>query len=478
MTVQIDEPIKPKQAKKRIVIDSRGHAYELISKLGQGGQGIVCKTNYPNVLVKMCTHDDKEQSQEWLNHMRWLMRQSLEGLNIARPVAIIERPRPGYVMELMDGLTSISSLLETTEYSMSDGNSPTEKLAGFLNTGGLQRRIKLLARLARLLADLHGKGMAFGDLSPSNVFVSESLEHSEVWLIDCDNLCVTSRKGHQAVFTPDYGAPEILRKESGVNTLTDSWSFAVMAFRLLTLVHPLKGDVVNDGGPDIEDSALRGEMAWVDHPSDRGNEVTTGLPRDLVLTVRLQELFNQCFDDGINTPSARPSMNAWASGLEAAAEVTVTCEAADCGNSFFAEQSLQCPFCDHQNLKENYLLLSHRLYTPEWDEIDDDLKAGPWTETGDIVMLSLDSPLELRRAPVGTTFYSSSDSLCTVELTKTGLKFTPNGDANVSLRRLSDNKTISLKRPQQLKGESRRGDLYVLHLGGLQSYHPTWTINW
>jgi serine/threonine protein kinase len=128
--------------------------------------------------------------------------------------------------------------------------------------------LKIISRLARVLADLHGRGLAYGDLSPANVFVSQSLEYAEVWLIDADNVASQSRDGQQGVFTPDYGAPEILRGESGINTLTDSWSFAVIAYRFLTLVHiRLKVIVVLDGDPEREDTALRGELPWVDHPT-------------------------------------------------------------------------------------------------------------------------------------------------------------------------------------------------------------------
>jgi serine/threonine protein kinase len=172
-------------------------------------------------------------------------------------------------MELMDGLTPMTELMQVATDALMTGDG----LSGYLKTGGLLRRLKILARLARVLAELHGRGLAYGDLSPANVFVSQSLEHAEVWLIDADNVASQSRDGQQVVFTPDYGAPEILREESGINTLTDSWSFAVMAYRLLTLVHPLKGDVVLDGEPKLEESALRGEFPWVDHPVDRSNAV-------------------------------------------------------------------------------------------------------------------------------------------------------------------------------------------------------------
>lgn len=48
-----------------------------------------------------------------------------------------------------------------------------EGAEGFLRTGGLHRRLRLLAKLARTLAKLHGRGLAYGDLSPANIFVSK-----------------------------------------------------------------------------------------------------------------------------------------------------------------------------------------------------------------------------------------------------------------------------------------------------------------
>ena len=42
-------------AKKRIVTDEFGQTFELIKRLGQGGQGIVCSTQFDKVIVKMTT---------------------------------------------------------------------------------------------------------------------------------------------------------------------------------------------------------------------------------------------------------------------------------------------------------------------------------------------------------------------------------------------------------------------------------------
>ncbi len=236
MSMTAVEPPK----KNRTVVDQHGQTYELTGRVGEGGQGIVCTTNYPNVLVKVARANTNEKRASWAGKIRALMRQPLEGLPIAHPLALITQPQLGYVMELMDGLAPMADLMQTA----ADALMSDDGLSGYVTTGGLLRRLKILARLARILAELHGRGLAYGDLSPANVFTSQSLEYAEVWLIDADNVASQSRDGQQGVFTPDYGAPEIMRGESGINTLTDSWSFAVLAYRFLTLAHPLKGDAV------------------------------------------------------------------------------------------------------------------------------------------------------------------------------------------------------------------------------------------
>lgn len=470
-------PEAPK--KNRTVLDQHGQSYELTGRIGEGGQGIVCTTNYPNVLVKVARATTEEKRASWTSKIRALMRQPLEGLPIAHPQALITQPQPGYVMELMDGLTPMTELMQVaTDALMSD-----ESLSGYVKTGGLLRRLKMLARLARVLADLHGRGLAYGDLSPANVFVSQSLEYAEVWLIDADNVASQSRDGQQGVFTPDYGAPEILRGESGINTLTDSWSFAVMAYRILTLVHPLKGDVVLEGEPEREEAALRGELPWVDHPVDRSNALSIGLPREITLNAPLRALFERCFNAGLNNPGERPSLNEWADTFEAATGHSDQCES--CGSTFFYTSKHICPFCDHaQDTNRTILLQEYRYMPPDLlreglpEDVPESLiRKECWTRTGKAMVLSM-SPTELKTLPLGTSLYADVRPLCTVELAKDGLWIEPSVGTQVSLQRASDDKVVAVVRRQRLKSDSRSGVSFWLHLGAVEEEHVVWRFNW
>lgn len=465
--------------KNRTVLDQHGQSYELTGPIGEGGQGIVCTTNYPNVLVKVTRAVTEEKRASWTNKIRALMRQPLEGLPIAHPLALITHPQPGYVMELMDGLAPMTELMQVaTDSLMSD-----DGLSGYVKTGGLLRRLKMLARLARVLAELHGRGLAYGDLSPANVFASKSLEYAEVWLIDADNIASQSRDGQQGVFTPDYGAPEILRGESGINTLTDSWSFAVMAYRILTLVHPLKGDVVLESEPEREEAALRGELPWVDHPTDRSNASLKGLPREDTLNTPLRALFERCFNAGLNSPGDRPSLSEWAEAFEAATGHCDQCES--CGSTFFYTLKHICPFCDYVQDNSRTMLLREYRYMPPAllreglpEDVPDALILQEcWTPTRNAIVLSM-SPVQLKTLPLGSSLYADASTLCTIQLAKDGLWIEPSAGARIFLQRASNDKVVAVPRWRRLKSDSRSGSSFWLHLGAVEEEHVAWRFIW
>ncbi len=467
---------KANESASRIVQDRRGTNYELTGKLSEGGQGIVCRTQFPNVLVKIGKHPAVDpRTKAWFDHMQWVSRLPLEGLKIARPQALIVKPRLGYVMELMDGLIPLASLLEESMLAMRDGRG----LHCFVESGGLSKRLRLMTGLSATLANLHGRGLAYGDLSPGNIFVSRSSQHAEVWLIDCDNISLLSHEGGQKIYTPDYGAPEIIRGESGINSLTDSWSVAVIAFQLLTLLHPLKGDLVTEGEPEDEERALAGEIAWVDDPDDGSNRATNGLPRDVVLTKELQRLFQQCFGPGRNDPGLRPTLSEWRAAFEAASAMLMMCDEGDgCGSSFYFKRARQCPFCDRIQDEAAHLLMMHYLYAPptEEDRTEFDLQ-NPWIRTGHYMVLGKQT-VELKDSPVGSATYAENAPVCMLTMAEDGLFIEPAPGKRIALQSQRTQKTEVLTKKMRLRSASRRNDDYMLHLLDTDEMHYAWRFKW
>ena len=256
-----------------------------------------------------------------------------------------------------------------------------------------------------------------------------------------------------------------------------------MAYRLLTLAHPLKGDSVLEGEPEREEAALRGELPWVDHPVDRSNALSIGLPREITLNAPLRALFERCFNAGLNNPGERPSLNEWADAFEAATGHCDQCES--CGSTFFYTSKHICPFCDHaQDTNRTILLQEYRYMPPDLlreglpEDVPESLiRKECWTRTGKAMVLSM-SPTELKTLPLGTSLYADARPLCTVELAMDGLWIEPSAGTQVSLQRASDDKVVAVVRRQRLKSDSRSGVSFWLHLGAVEEEHVVWRFNW
>ncbi len=462
--------------KKQYVWDERGTQYELGDKLAKGGEGLVLSiAGDKRLLVKVSLWPDAdERNQRWRRRIETVRRMPIleNRLPIAMPQTLIVKPRAGYVMELMDGLIPLEELLEQAH----EASCNQEGLTGYVASGGLGRRLRLLARLARVLAQLHGLAIAHGDLSPRNVFVSGSPEHSQVWLIDCDNLSYAVRDSSLQLYTPDYGAPEIMKREAGISTFTDVWSFAVMAFQLLTLLHPFKSGKRVDDDSELEELALRGELPWVDHPEDDSNQAIGGVPREIVCTPALQALFDRCFREGVQHPAARPVMAEWAEALEAAAALQVACDEATggCGSTFSWNTALECPFCNTVHPPSAIVRLAHCIYAPLQDLEEGSNPKDCWMPTAHLQVVGT-NPVELRSSPPGSATYLESEVLASLWIEGGTLVLNPSGKHRLWVQHQGSSRLMPLNNKLSLE---RKDIAHALHLGKSDRAHGTWRFRW
>lgn len=319
------------------VVDANGVRYELVELLGRGGQGAVYAVKGGRLAVKLVARRSPRERERMRNQLTLVRRLPIGELSLAKPLELLRPPHTGYVMELLTGMVPIRTLLTPPK-------GEAASVEWYLRTGGLRRRLLVLARAAHTLSQLHGRAIAYSDPSPANIFISEDPTFAEVWLIDTDNLRYESSPGGLAgVYTPGYGAPELVQGKSGVTTLTDAHSLAVIAFQVLTLIHPFVGDFVDAGEPELEEQAFAGLLPWVDDANDDRNRSSFGIPRQWVLSKRLSEAFERTFGAGRVAPSERPGAAEWAERLFAAADATLPCPA--CRSAYYCNQ-LRCPWCD------------------------------------------------------------------------------------------------------------------------------------
>jgi|694.fasta_scaffold110040_2 DNA-binding helix-hairpin-helix protein with protein kinase domain len=318
-----------------VVVDIAGSRYDLGAQLGSGGQGTVFAVPGRPLAVKVmhaANLADDLRCKENISRVRLL---DLAGLNIARPKCALREPHVGYVMDLMTGMVPLRTLLRPPRSHLKDPG------AWYRDTGGLLRRLRILSKLAVLLGDLHARGMVFGDASPNNVFVSEDVSHDEVWLIDADN--ITQGAGRSGLYTPGYGAPELVRRETQSDSLTDAWSLATMVFEVLACLHPFRDGVyVNEGEPELEHEADCGRVPWVDEETNPINNAVSGIARDKALTPALRTIASECFGGSRLDRNSRPGVSRWKGALSDASDQVVTC--ASCQQGYWVSQQ-RCSWC-------------------------------------------------------------------------------------------------------------------------------------
>ncbi|MBP9726607.1 MAG: lipopolysaccharide kinase [Gammaproteobacteria bacterium] len=374
--------------------------HEKAKELGKGGQGIVYRTKDPNLAIKMvidaqgeaiCSPEQVRQYAEKLLRVRLMPLSS--DIHISTPVALLKQ-YAGYVMHLLAEMVPFDSFWLNKDISaqMSRAEMPVwlvgdknqvmdekqledrKKIWHYAKTGGLRRRLKALHGCADIVAQLHGRGLVYGDISHNNVFISEDLQHTEVWLIDADNLAFDQESAF-GVYTPKYGAPELVQCQDGGRPATDCHAFAVMAFYLLSTVHPFIGKKVlggidddgdwadssanaNEGG-DLDEQAYAGRFPWIYDQHDESNKAIGGLPPALILTSHLSALFQKNFSEGRNNPAQRPVIYHWVNALAQAIDQTIECT--QCRMSWYADiASLQCPYC--QGKKPTILCLKAYIW--------------------------------------------------------------------------------------------------------------------
>lgn len=373
--------------------------------LGQGGQGVVFRTKDPDLAIKLVTDEsgtpvtDKDSVERYSKRFRRVRLLPLpESLNISIPAALLQN-NAGYAMQLLSEMVPFSHFWldgKSAEKITTDDipawlsampENEAKKIVHYYKTGGLRRRLTALYKCASLLARLHGNGMLYGDISPNNIFISEGLDDSTVWLIDADNIRFEITTGGSVVYTPKYGAPELVQGKDGGRPASDCHAFAVVAFYLLSLIHPFvgrkvdgtdEGDWADDENDDedIEEKAYAGLFPWVDDQSDDSNSSDSGLPRSLLLTEKLTVLFEGTFGAGRTSPLLRPTIYHWPEALAQAADMTVTCPG--CGMNYYFDfihpetDGHNCPYCKTQR-PQVFILESYR-----WNGANKPLNSPCW----------------------------------------------------------------------------------------------------
>ncbi len=343
------------------IVDSERNIHKIVEVLGRGGQGIVYRCLDKDVAIKVVLRDgafikDKKSLEQYEKSVLNLSFKPIEShFPMSIPLVTL-RGKQGYVMKMAEGYKPLKtflkkpSILENEEkdgiFRISDSIQKLCKdnhhmalsLSYYSQTQGLRSRLKILTHLAKLLFRLQSIGLVYGDLNLNNVFYKDN----SAFLIDADNVRYESEKAMCVIFTPNYGALEISQNSKNSDTtncntmLSDTFSFAIIAYELLNMVHPFDG---NRADGDVENFI---ELPWIEDSEDGSNNSCGLLP--FFLTRDLKILLAQCFEEGKKDPLKRPTMPLFIESLEKASLQVLECE--NCSMTYYDREWDICPYCD------------------------------------------------------------------------------------------------------------------------------------
>lgn len=363
------------------IIDEYGVKYEVERELGRGGQGIVLKLRNKNLVAKIKTdkmHNIIKSSKKYKEFRNDILNisslQLPNNIKIVKPLRFWQEPYCGYIMQLMDNMIPLSDILIPYEKENS--------MTFYKYTGSLIRRLRILKNLAETLETLRSLSIVYADLSPNNIYISEEVNENEVWLIDPDNMRYLI-DFQNTLGTPPYMAPEIAKYLLNKNNymapevsscirtndvFSDNYSFALIAFQLLSFCQPFIGKAVLGNNKDEDfgnprKKAACGELPWILDKNDTSNAFEiTDFPKDFeYCPENIMALFHKVFsEEGRTTPNTRPKMIDWYGELSRAINSLYICE---CGHSY-SYKNTSCPFCNTPRPKI-YIVISSSVYNSE-----------------------------------------------------------------------------------------------------------------
>lgn len=255
-----------------------------------------------------------------------------------RPFSRLSYPTVGYVLKSIgDEFFPISRC-----WSFDDNDT---LLTLFERTGDIDARYRMLLSLSRALLFLHSRGFILGEISPQSIYVSSSGR-----LLIADLSGITDRAYVRQNDDVSFGFLEPA-VQSGYHRLSinsDSYLFAVLAYRLLTLRHPLIGESVDENSAESLKDAFCGKYPWVESGDSESNVSGGGIPSAYFVTPGIFELFEKSFGNHNAPHSCQPLMSEWNRALKSASEQLIYCEG--CGMHYLlspetADRDDVCPCC-------------------------------------------------------------------------------------------------------------------------------------
>lgn len=258
----------------------------------------------------------------------------------------------------------------------------------YIESGGIRSRLSALISLAEQIADYHRKNKVYKDFAPEYTNVSYNGKDAKVIIPETNY--IFSGFGNMFIYA-SHSAPEVVNRRMPNTPMSDCYSFAILAHEILALCHPFVGDAVNDGTFSIE-SAMKGVLPWIDDQNDKSNTLSKRKYDSFFTTKEVRELFKRTFEEGKDSPMARPTIFEWLDALYEEKSLLKYCP--KCKTDYLYVEDGCCAFCDDEPYFPVAVAIQH--LDKKWDK--------------DLFVFS-EKEFELYPEPIGVLLVNSSNEL-------------------------------------------------------------------
>lgn len=320
-------------AEERSFLNSEsGKRIELVSTLGEGGQGKVYRVGGDDQLLAKVykEQEGKVDRVARLKALRALDRDRLHQV-AAWPLETLEDDKGETVGFLMENLKGWAPLHKVYQI---------KSRLTLLPEADFSFLVRIARNLATCIHYLHDAGLVVGDLNESNVLVSGN---AMVKVIDSDSIQV---EAEGKLYTCDVGRPELIAPELQGHSLAsrkrlpeeDRFSLAVLLFQTLAFGrHPYAGRPKGSEEISLE-TAIEHRLYVYQKGGNRRLEAPPGLRLEF-LSEEVKGLFERAF---CGEPSDRPTAMEWIVALEKMEEALEPCPQTVSHRSI---PSTECPWC-------------------------------------------------------------------------------------------------------------------------------------
>jgi serine/threonine-protein kinase len=263
--------------------------YELLQKPWRGGMGVVYRARQVHsnkeVALKVVNSGDRCRALRELEVAANLEHKHLVGVN-----HVGEHDGSLYfTMKLAEG-----SLAERLEQHSLRTAAPTSAAERAQVERDRKRLARFMAKVARAVDYLHGRGIIHRDLKPGNIL----LDAQDEPLVADFGLALRAEEPADGAGTPGYMAPEQAQRLTRLTRAVDVWGLGAVLYKLLTGRTPFDGTEIINETADPE--------RLVPSPSAYNDNIDTGSELGLI-----------CLECLAKEPDRRyPSASALADDLE------------------------------------------------------------------------------------------------------------------------------------------------------------------